>query len=67
MNKPEKDEVIIKSLSTDLTLYQKEIAKVEILELKGEVGFERSEEGLKVKIPKVEKLNYPITFKILGR
>lgn len=67
MNKPEKDEIVIKSLSTELTLYQKEVAKVELLGLKGELKFERNEEGLKIKIPEFEKLNYPITFKIWGR
>jgi alpha-L-fucosidase len=67
MEKPEKDEVLIKSLSTNLTLYQKEVAKVELLGKKGDLNFERNEEELKVRIPDHDKLNYPITFKILGR
>ncbi|MCX7942376.1 MAG: alpha-L-fucosidase [Dictyoglomaceae bacterium] len=67
MNKPEKDEVFIKSLSTELTLYQKDVLKVELLEKKLEVPFERNEKGLIIKVPEHDKLNYPITFKITSK
>jgi alpha-L-fucosidase len=65
MEKPTKGEVLIKSLSTNLTLYNKEVKKVEILGI-GETGFERDEKGLKIQISDYDKLDYPLVFKIMG-
>lgn len=67
LEKPEKDEILIRALSNNLNLYKKDIKKVEILGLKENIFFLREEEGLRVKIPNFEKLIYPITLKIIEK
>lgn len=65
LGKPEKDEVVIQSLGSNLKLLNKEISDVKILGISGKIDWARDEEGLKVKVPENLNTRFPFTIKII--
>ena len=62
LGRSEKDEIIIRSLSPDLRLFNRDITGVKVLGVDENVQWIRDESGLRVKIP--EKLNTELPFVI---
>lgn len=66
LGKPEKDEVIIQSLSSNLRLFNKEIVDVRILGVEEKLQWVRDESGLRVKLPEGFNTNLPFTIKVVS-
>jgi len=64
MEKPEKTPILIRSLSDRITLYPKRIEKVEILQTKESINFQRDEDGLRVYLEDLDKYVYPLALKV---
>ncbi len=65
LGKPERDEILIQSLSSNLKLFNKDISDVKILGVNEKITWVRSEEGLKVKLPEHLDTRFPFTLKII--
>ncbi|HOP95685.1 MAG TPA: alpha-L-fucosidase [Dictyoglomaceae bacterium] len=66
MEKPEGDEIVIKSLGKNFHVFNREIVRIELLEKKAEAKFSREDDGVRIKIPEFDKIKYPAVFKIFS-
>jgi alpha-L-fucosidase len=65
--RPAKGEIVVKSLSTHLSLYSAEIGSVRLLGFDEPLKFSRDERGLHVKLPTAKQRDQPVTLKIAPR
>lgn len=66
LGKPEKDEVVVQSLSSHLKLFNKDISDVKILGVTEKITWIRDETGLRVKLPENLDTRLPFTLKIIS-
>lgn len=66
LGRPEKDEIIIQSLSPNLRLFNRDISDVKVLGVDESVQWIRDESGLRVKIPEKLNLDLPFVIKIMS-
>lgn len=65
LGRPEKDEVVIRSLSQNLRLLNRDITDVKILGINDKLQWVRDDSGLRIKIPRTLDKKLPFTVKIV--
>ncbi|MCX7796105.1 MAG: alpha-L-fucosidase [bacterium] len=65
LGKPEKDEVVIHSLGSDLRLFNRDISDVKVLGINEKIIWVRDREGLRIKLPENLDTRFPFTLKII--